>query len=632
MLMKQKHSSQRGKVIDDMSKSPVLRRKSANATTTEFSSSTTTRLLVAEKHEGGDNEKNKISSEIRKISSDQRIKRTEQNQLHASPSCEEICQTADQNEDDTFKYYSLPSYYTTTSQSKGSSSKGYHSSKSAKDRSKKSSFHSSTDEETELQLILRKNNTEKRDGSKRGSKKYHRRKLSSKSSNRGPEWTSPLTNHSSSLTRRRKKPLGYNCCDAKDGVSFLKVNLVGTGKRGKLYIRQDNPSCKRKSKKKYHYRRHTSTKSSYLSNTAKSKGSNNGSKISILSQDSYLERVRFIDCNDPCIDNLTTNCDNPSSKITVGDGPQHHQDVCFASFDPISEKFDFGRKLPDQVFLILVVEAATGTNNNTSSTTSETTLEDKSYQEDEAGEPHYYHSIIQTTCTQPIYPPFTMDMSVSCKENQDIRPFAIDEEMALPNNLTHPIIQFKGGLSTSFHYHYGKNNSTDAYSSFGECNLSARCNCTDMKKNEVTMEEYPPKISNSPSSVVAEDNHAHHTPSSQVPTMPTIMPSIRTTNEITSLQSPAAVPPPTTTDALFCNLLCLEWIAFNCLIPGDEDTNQRPCIINDDYYYFNNAGERTLFLDNADNDTKTLHYHKRMAELIDHLLHAYVLSKNLHSL
>ena len=319
------------------------------------------------------------------------------------------------------------------------------------------------------------------------------------------------------------------CC--KGGVSFLKVQLWGLKIGGTLSIGTANP-CKENDAV------HSSSPSLF-SPAAKGGKGGKGSKSG-----SAPERVRFLDCSDPCLESFGEGCSISSTSMHVENG----DDVCFGTWNSATGQFEFGKKMPLSVVLTL---------------TSDIDGEEPSV------------TVLRTSCSKAVYPPYVAELNRSCESSSPFIASAVDD-------FVNATVVFKDGISPILHNEYTSSGSQSPFDY-----KFATCGCKCDEDNFTTL---PPVLA----------------PSSQ-PALPSSQPA--------PPSSQPAPPSPSPTFSLgTCNDLCEGWIASNCVIPGDEMMEERPCADE-------SAGLRFLAASN-EVDFKQSNYHKQMADLFQRLLAA----------
>lgn len=198
------------------------------------------------------------------------------------------------------------------------------------------------------------------------------------------------------------------CC--KGGASFLQVKLSGEGRGGILTLETDQ-SCMQ-----------TLPDSSSPSKGGTGKGTS-------LKQNE--ERVRFIDCKDPCIDNVDESCNSVHSDANVKAG----QSVCFATWNPSTKKVDFETNMP--INFVLRFNAA--------------------------GQEDDFLAAIHTSCSEPLYPPFALVMNKNSCTRSLVSPILEFE------NTTNPVLHFEDGMASSFYFEMSRSRNDVFDSKFSSC-------------------------------------------------------------------------------------------------------------------------------------------------------------------
>ena len=290
--------------------------------------------------------------------------------------------------------------------------------------------------------------------------------------------------------RRMSKGKGYihhdnpnpidACCQG--GVSFLKLTFIGQTS-GNLSLNPHN-ACE-----------------SEQSDRSKAIGGKSGKERHLLHHSVVESDVRFVDCNDPCTDPSTgMKCNEWAVVEYVYDGKV----VCFGSWDSEYDIIAFDKKLPKHVDLLFEAEMDS------------------------------LFATIHTSCSQPIYPPYGVELSPDCKQQQ---PFHLANRKISTTTLA-----FEDGISTDFYNgSRNDNNKMQFYYNFATC----RCIC----QLEQSVPSPPPTLLLSP--------------------IPSPTP---TTGSVT--ESPSF-------DANHCNDLCVAWVSENCVIPSDELSPEQACIPSD---------------------------------------------------
>ena len=251
------------------------------------------------------------------------------------------------------------------------------------------------------------------------------------------------------------------CCQG--GASFLKIKITGIrGRRGSLAL--GIGSC---------------------SSSSPSKGGTNRNQND--------ERIQFIDCTDICIENMDETCETMHSNVNlVEDG----QVVCFASWNPRTKDIDWKLKMPPQIFLHFDRESS-----------------DLSQEQDSL------FAMIHTSCGDPVYAPYAIEMTTSCVRST----ISLAETIG---NTTNPVLHFQDGVASSFSIELSRARSAaDVFD-----RKFATCGCFCQKSAGPTM--------------------------------------------VTSLIPSSS---PAFSDNI-CNENCVQWTTSNCVIPGNELSAEQPCI------------------------------------------------------
>lgn len=302
------------------------------------------------------------------------------------------------------------------------------------------------------------------------------------------------------------------CC--KGGASFLQVKLSGEGREGSLALGTDQ-SCVQ----------------TLPDTSSPSKG---GTGKGTRSQ----ERVRFIDCKDPCIDSVDEPCNSMHSDANVKAG----QSVCFATWNPRTKRIDFETKMPFS--LVLRFNAA--------------------------GQEDDFLAVIHTSCSEPLYPPFALEMKKNSCTRSPVSPILEFE------NTTNPVLLFEDGMASSFYFEMSRSRNDVFDSKFSSCG----CICKET--------------------------------AGPAPATATATPSMAATE--TTPPSPG----PTSSDG-DCSEKCWEWVESHCVIPGSELNAEQACT--DDprrsLSITNPSGQEAYPLHRRANRAE---YHNNMSDLLQRLL------------
>ena len=283
------------------------------------------------------------------------------------------------------------------------------------------------------------------------------------------------------------------CC--QKGISFLKLRMEGLGTSAGTLSFGNNP-C-----------RITST------NISQGKGGKGGKgrgevEVAVASQ----PFVRFLNCNDPCLDSFESmnSCSNSSAVVYVENGSE----ICLARWD---DGFEFESKLPLSI-----------------------TLTYKSNGDGDSGEEFF--QMIHTSCSRPAYPPYVTEMSdlsnpSSCENSRvPFVPATATATATATGDFVNPTIVFSDGFSPTFQREnkmFGDN-----VPLFNHRFASCGCECGEDEDDEDDDE--------------ANDDFINLIPSSFTPPPPTISPTPTNSNSEKD-----------------CNDICEDWVSENCIIPAD---------------------------------------------------------------
>ena len=262
--------------------------------------------------------------------------------------------------------------------------------------------------------------------------------------------------------------VGNECC--KGGASFLQVKLSGEGRKGRLTfeIMQTLPDSSSPSKD----------------------GTGKGTSLK-----QNEDRVQFIDCKDPCIDSADEPCNSVHSDANV----TAEQSVCFATWNPSTKTIDFETNMPS---LVLRFNAA--------------------------GQEDDFLAAIYTSCSEPLYPPFALEMNKKSCMRSIVSPILEFE------NTTNPVLHFEDGMASSFYFEMSGSRNDVFDSKFSSCG----CICKET--------------------------------TGPLPATTTLTPSMVATR--TTPPSPS----PTSSDG-GCSERCWAYVESHCVIPGSELNASQPC-------------------------------------------------------
>ena len=191
-----------------------------------------------------------------------------------------------------------------------------------------------------------------------------------------------------------------DCC--KGGVSFLKIKLTGIqGSGGSLTLGTGSPCSSRKGG---------------------------------ISRKLHADRIQFIDCLDPCIDNIHETCETAQSNANfIEDG----QVVCFASWNPRTDEIDLRKKMPLKIFLRF----------------------------DNIEQNQAVFAVIHTSCADPVYSPYSIEMTTSCERSD------VYQADTIGDTTSNPVLHFQDGMASSFSFELSKSKSSTNFfdSKFATC-------------------------------------------------------------------------------------------------------------------------------------------------------------------
>ena len=415
--------------------------------------------------------------------------------------------------------------------------------------------------------------------------------LSTTLETKNEERSRTYTKHYSRSSKSTKTKNLDVCCQG--GVSFLKFHLSNLGP-GLLTMDPENLGP-------------NSTLGSSC-HTEKRKISRSRSKSAKSSKYSTSSKVFFVNCNDDCL-RVDTACQTIARNVTI----DNNISVCLGLINEITHNITFDQKMPHSLPLYFAKNNHSGA---------------------------ALVSSLHTSCSRPIYPPYTQEFTTHCDEgsSQDKRV----SDIGLNDNS--PRIVFEDGISTGFYntfmesranfdYMYSYNFSTCGYCNCGTnppTNIPSSISVTRFPTSSPSLfptldstpvpepvgptpapEPVGPTGSPTGSTPAPEPVEPTVSPtrSTPTPTPEPVGPTVAPTGSTPASSSPT--PQPTSVPSISCHKLCINWIGENCNMANQtgkcEFSNDRKLID------LLNAGTK------ASSKSQSFEYHKKMIFLYQKL-------------
>ena len=365
---------------------------------------------------------------------------------------------------------------------------------------------------------------------------HQKKSLRTTVNTRNKERSKTYAKHYSRSSKSSKASYLDVCCQG--GVSFLKFHLSNLGP-GLLTMDHENLGSNSTLKSSCPTEKH------YISPSR--------SKSAKYSKYSTSMGVFFVDCNDDCL-RVDTACQTITRNVTTDDNVS----VCLGLINESTHNIAFDQKMPHSLPLFFAK-----TNHSEAALVSS----------------------LHTSCSRPIYPPYTQEFSTRCGEvsSQDIRLSDIG------TNDISPRIIFEDGISTGFYNTFMKSRANFDYtysfnfSTCGECNCGTNppTNTPSTIPPTIFPTLFQPTLGPTPTSEPVRPTIAPAGPtmaptgSTIAPASPTSLPTPTSTTSAPQVSLPPTTPP-TPEPSVSCHELCMNWVEKNCRMSNQVENECKP--------------------------------------------------------